>query len=109
MKQSGNIHINSGLTQTSAELYSYAFNSFSTALSIIETFNETDHLLYGLIYRGMGQFYEESEQLWQAILYYWKTEKICKKTIPSNHELRQQINYDIKRISTIKYRAHEDL
>ncbi|CAF0837073.1 unnamed protein product [Adineta steineri] len=102
------IHI--GLTQLSAEQYWHGLHSFSTALSIIEASNKTDYLSYGLIYRGIGQIYEKTEQTtWQALSYYFKAQNIYKKSIPSNHQLRQEIQNDIKRIVEGTRQAHEDL
>ncbi len=103
------ILINIGLIQLSAEQYWHALNSFSTTLSIIETLNETDYLSYGLIYRGIGQINEKLGQFYRALSHYWQAKNIYKKSIPSNHELRQQINDDIKRISRVKDDVHDDL
>lgn len=59
-RNNAEIFISIGLTQIFAEKYWHAFHSFSTALPMIETLNETDYLSYGLIYRGLGQIYEKS-------------------------------------------------
>ena len=101
--------IDIAILQISAEQYSHAFHSFSTALSMIEILNETDYLSYGLIYRGLGQIYEKSEKIWQASSYYLQAEDVYKKSLPSNHELRQEIKNDVKRITTVKKNVHQDL
>ncbi|CAF3339459.1 unnamed protein product [Rotaria sp. Silwood1] len=101
--------INIGLTQISSEEYSHALNSFSTALSILETFNGTDYVSTGLIYRGMGRIYQESKQIWQALIYYLKAEEIYTYSIPSNHELLEEIKDDIKGILNVKDHVRDDL
>ena len=108
-RNNAEIFISIGLTQIFAEEYAYAFHSFSTALSMIQTLNETDYLSYGLIYRGLGQVYEKSGKIWQASSYYLQAEGVYKKSLPSNHELHQEIKNDIKRITTVKTNVHQDL
>ncbi len=108
-RNNAEIFISIGLTQIFAEKYWHAFHSFSTALPMIETLNETDYLSYGLIYRGLGQIYEKSGKVWQASSYYLQAEGVYKKCLPSNHELRQEIKNDIKRITTVKNNVHQDL
>ncbi|CAF1260688.1 unnamed protein product [Rotaria sordida] len=101
--------IDIGLTQTAAKEYWYALNSFSIALSMIQTRNETDYLSYGLIKRNIGLIYEKSEQGLQALLSYWEAERIYNKSLPSNHEFRQIIRDDIKHVTKIVTRVHDDL
>ncbi len=78
-------------------------------MSMVEALNETDYLSYGLIHRGMGQAYEKSKKVWEAALEYFRAKNMYEKSLPSNHELRQQISDDIKRISKIQDDVHDDL
>jgi tetratricopeptide (TPR) repeat protein len=108
-RNNAEIFINIGLIEKSAEQYWHALNSFSTALSMIGILNETDYLAYGLIYREIGHIYEKSDQISRAVLEYSQAKRIYKKSVPSNHELQQQINEDIKRISRVTDNVHHDL
>ncbi|UJR12253.1 hypothetical protein I4U23_016430 [Adineta vaga] len=108
-RNNAQIFISIGLSQSSAEEYWFALNALTTALSMIEKLNETDYLSLGFIYHGKGQIYEKSNQTWQALLYYFSAENTYKKYIPSNHELRQQIHDDIKRVRMVSNNVHEDL
>lgn len=108
-KNNVDIFINMGLIQLSAEEYRYSLDSFSTALEMIEALNETDYLSYGLINRGIGQIYENSKDFWRASSYYWEAKRMYDKSVPSNHELRRQINNDLVRIIKTTKTGHEDL
>jgi tetratricopeptide (TPR) repeat protein len=101
--------INIGLAQITSKEYVQALNSFLTSLSILDTFNRTDYLLTGLIYRGMGRVYQEMKEIWQALPYYIKAQEIYEYSVPSNHELLTQINDDINGIFKVEDPVHDDL